>query len=320
MSQIFGWRVIGASQRGANHIRSGSVCQDAIHWLPEHGAGPPLILSIADGHGGSKYFRSGVGARMAVDAATAAFCELLNTVGKGSLSNITQIKKRVDGELPRNIVKNWLSIVETYSQIAPFTQSELSSFSEGENNKSGKIPHFESKSPAYGSTILSVLVHSQFIVYVQMGDGDILTLSEQGEIERIFLTRLLGVETNSLSQAILKPFSNSYKSKLNRNEDEFGTLRTIENFRVHFQVLDDSIPPPVMIFLSTDGLANSYKDDDDFEHFALDIYSEFVHKPFEVAFREVGQSLPSWLSKVTFGGSGDDITLGILCRQNQQQK
>jgi len=321
MPDQFSWRVIGASQRGASHIRMGSVCQDAIHWIPEHGVGPPLILSIADGHGSSKHFRSGIGARLAVDAAGAAFCELLTGVTKGSLNNIYQIKKHVEGELPRNIVKNWLGSVEAHAQIAPFTATELVAPTRNKGEKSREIPQIESKSSAYGSTLVSVLVHEQFIVYVQLGDGDIISISEQGEAEHIFSTRLLGTETNSLSEARLVWITNprSLESK-NRNEDEFGTLRTIKNFHVHFQVIDASLPPPAMILLSTDGLANSYKDDDDFEQFELDIYRKFANSTFEVAYREVCESLPAWLDQVTKGGSGDDITMGILCRESVPQK
>lgn len=35
------WRVIGASVQGAAYLSAGAPGQDAIHWLPEDGAGPP---------------------------------------------------------------------------------------------------------------------------------------------------------------------------------------------------------------------------------------------------------------------------------------
>ena len=61
------WRAIGESVRGAAHLRSGLVNQDAFHWLPASGVGPPLILVISDGHGSAKYFRSHIGSAQAAE-------------------------------------------------------------------------------------------------------------------------------------------------------------------------------------------------------------------------------------------------------------
>lgn len=316
MLNQYNWQVIGASQRGASHIRAGSVCQDAIHWLPEHGLGPPLILSVADGHGSSRFFRSGIGARFAVDAAGAAFTELLASIENGSLIGINQIKKHLDGEMPRNIVKNWLGSVDAHTQIAPFIPSEFSASHKMGGETSSESSQNDKKIPAYGSTIISVLVHEQFIVYTQLGDGDIISISEQGKAKSIFATRQLGTETNSLSEAKLVRISSSGTSP-RKNEDEFGTVRPDQNFHVHFQIIDASLPPPAMIMLSTDGLSNSYKDDADFQQFSIDIYQTFVTKPYQVAYREVGELLPVWLDKITRDGSRDDVTVGILCRKRE---
>ena len=64
------WRVIGESVRGAGHKRNGMPNQDAYTCLPESGVGSVLCVAVADGHGSTRYFRSDVGARLAVQSAT----------------------------------------------------------------------------------------------------------------------------------------------------------------------------------------------------------------------------------------------------------
>ncbi|MGC9395001.1 MAG: protein phosphatase 2C domain-containing protein, partial [Anaerolineae bacterium] len=72
-----GWRVVGRSVQGASHARGGMPNQDAIQWFPDSGVGPPLILSLSDGHGSPRNFRSDIGAEFAVEAATSLMRELL---------------------------------------------------------------------------------------------------------------------------------------------------------------------------------------------------------------------------------------------------
>ena len=80
------WRVIGASVRGAAHLSSGAPNRDAIHWLPEYGAGPPVILAVSDGRGSAKCIRSDVGSRLAV---TRDYAATLATVVKNGLGPLS---------------------------------------------------------------------------------------------------------------------------------------------------------------------------------------------------------------------------------------
>lgn len=50
------WYVMGGTERGATHERSGLVNQDAIHWLPESGKSSFIVLTVSDGHGSAKSF------------------------------------------------------------------------------------------------------------------------------------------------------------------------------------------------------------------------------------------------------------------------
>ncbi len=64
------WRVVGASVRGATHVRLDRPNQDALYWRPRSGRAAEMVLAVADGHGGPRYVRSGIGAWYAVRAIT----------------------------------------------------------------------------------------------------------------------------------------------------------------------------------------------------------------------------------------------------------
>ena len=62
------WAVAGASVRGALHVRDGLPNQDALlTWVSDDPAAPVAIVTVADGHGGARHFRSAIGARLAVE-------------------------------------------------------------------------------------------------------------------------------------------------------------------------------------------------------------------------------------------------------------
>jgi hypothetical protein len=65
-----------------------------------------------------------------------------------------------------------------------------------------------------------------------------------------------------------------------------------------------------MIMLSTDGFSNSFQDDAAFFKFGSDVRDIIVADGLE----KVSACLPDWLTEITERGSGDDISLGIVCR------
>lgn len=72
------WRIIGESVPGASHLRAGIPNQDAILQLRESARSLPLILSVSDGHGSDKCFRSDRGSRFAVKKAVQLVGEFLD--------------------------------------------------------------------------------------------------------------------------------------------------------------------------------------------------------------------------------------------------
>ena len=138
---------------------------------------------------------------------------------------------------------------------------------------------------AYGSTILGVLAAPEFLVYLQLGDGDILLVSDAGEVSRPWARdgRRLSAETTSLC--------------------------TLEAWKsVHVAVQPNAAQAPRLVLLSTDGYSDSFREDAGFLKVASDILEIIRREGFE----KVEQSMESWLSETSRLGSGDDTTLGIL--------
>jgi hypothetical protein len=279
------WRVLGHSVRGATHERAGRPNQDAIRWLPESGDRLPLILALADGHGSPRSFRSEWGARLAVETATQVISEFL----LGQSESLSAIKRAAEEWLPGALVRRWADAVAAHLAAHPFAAAELDLTVDDHRRahvRQGGEP--SNAQVAYGTTILAAAVAESFILYMQLGDGEILTISEEGEVTRPLPKdeRLFANETTSLC-----------------SEDAW------RDFRVCFQVV--STMPPALILLSTDGYPNSFRDDAGF----LKVGSDILEAIRAGGLDHVNDQLESWLTESTYAGSGDDVTLGLICAE-----
>ena len=284
------WRVTGQSVRGASHVRTGLPNQDAIRWLPESGTGLPLVLAVSDGHGSAKCFRSSVGAGFAVKIATKVIQEFLESLPEptgSSAVNLSAIKRWAEDNLLREIVRRWREAVADHILAHHLTDAEREHL-DAKVNVSRRRQVVLEPILAYGATLLTVLVAESFILYLQLGDGDILTVSETGEVSRPPLPadeRLFANETTSLC-----------------------SREAWREFRTHFQVLSGS--PPALILVSTDGYANSFRDEAGFLQVGADILEMISSDGLDAVY----EGLETWLTEASQDGSGDDITLGIICR------
>jgi hypothetical protein len=263
------WRVAGKRVRGATHTRAGKPCQDAIDWWERDGV---VVLSVADGHGSERSPHSDKGARFAVESALHALCYLYANSG---FENLTAFKRYAEEQLPRALVRDWTERVQAHHtrSLAPCGRPESD----------------DDVLVQYGSTLLSVLATSEFLLFLQLGDGDILVVSDDGAVTRPIPkdARLMANETTSLC-----------------------TPHAWREVRVVFQPIVQS--PPALILVSTDGYANSFVSSADFEKVGPD-YLQFIR---EEGFDRVASHLEEWLTEAAEQGSGDDITLGIICRRD----
>ncbi len=281
VAPVEGWQALRASVRGAAHIRSGAANQDATAiWQAQPGR-LPLVLAVADGHGSAAYTRSHIGAAYAVKIALRVLARdlLSRLIQPGVPPDLTQLKRICDEWLPKVLVRSWQERVQHFTRRYPFAPAELSLLS-----AKGTEEPADSLTP-YGATLIACLLTEQFHLYLQLGDGDILTVAGDGTISRPALpadARLLGNETTSLCMA-----------------------NTAESVRLAFQpVLGE---PPALVLLSTDGYANSFVDGASFEQVGADLLAAIRADGLAA----VGEALPDWLAQTSAAGSGDDISVAL---------
>lgn len=281
------WRYFGTSVIGANHLRLGLPNQDALDWLASYGnPQPPGLLAVADGHGNALHMRSASGSRLAVQVARTLLTDL--AAHYEQTRDLVAIHRAITEQLPRRLLRTWRRAVDQDLAATPLTAAELANLP-----ANGLALLHAQPRLAYGSTLLATLVTRDFLLYLQLGDGDIVTVDRAGVAQHLPLPpdpNLIGNVTSSLC------------------------MPTAEQFvRLHFQRCDESAP--ALILLASDGYANSFVSEADFLLAAQDIYALITAAEQEQAgqaVRMLRAQLPNWLRMTSDGGSGDDITVGIL--------
>jgi serine/threonine protein phosphatase PrpC len=266
------------------HKRTELTNQDAMDWLPESGTGSSLVLAVSDGHGSAKCFRSDVGSRFAVEVATTEMQHLLDE--HLDLSDLSAIKRMAEEQLLRSVASAWHTKVETHLAEHPFADEEWQCLEE----KGGPRARQEVEEMpvlAYGATLLTVLATEAFILYLQLGDGDIVCVNSAGEATRPLPQdeRLIANETTSLCMP--DPW---------------------QEMRVRLASLSEQ--PPSMIQLSTDGYRNAFRS----EALFLETAQEFLWKMQTEGLDALAQELTGILNDASHHGSGDDVTVGIMKR------
>jgi serine/threonine protein phosphatase PrpC len=285
------WCCRGTSVQGFSHLRTGLVNQDAIRWWQSDSkSGVPLVMAVSDGHGSAKSFRSQIGSKYAVDIAIAEIREFFrldhpHTLADDANIKLASINEFVQRRLPQLLVEQWQEAVRQHRYENPFTDEELSQLETKEGPAAKFAVEAESSTLAYGATLLTVLVTESFILYLQLGDGDILCVNATGKTTHAFVKAegLIANETTSLC---------------------------MEKAWQHVQVrlVPSTTSPPVLMLLSTDGYSNSFANDDDFRRIGTD-YRAMI---FDRGLDFVAEQLEDILQTTSRDGSGDDITLGLI--------
>jgi hypothetical protein len=264
------WNALGGSVRGASHLRNGLPNQDAWEFHDES----PWLLAMADGHGSARSFRSDRGAGFAV--------KLANEFGSNLPAdrNPSTVKQWVEYDLPRELIRRWREQVDANIESEPFSAGEGQILGlKADNEPRARL--------AYGATLLLIVATDSFIFYLQLGDGDILTVSASGEVTRPLPKdeRLIANETTSLCME-----------------------KAWEEVRTAFQVIASD--PPALILAATDGYANAFRDEASFQQVGTDLLRFLREEGPEF----IKGNLENWLNETSEAGSGDDITVGLLYR------
>jgi serine/threonine protein phosphatase PrpC len=290
-----GWHVLGASVRGAAHIRAGLANQDAMQVELADGCKLPAILAVSDGHGSAKCFRSDIGSQLAVKVAAEVLREFAAASAIGEMP-AGQIEQLAVG-LPGQIVSLWRDAIGKHWQANPITDQEWSAMDPDVQTKVRQT--LESGKPfiAYGATLVSAMLGRNYMVSLQLGDGEILAATRD---------RAAGdsVAGNAVTADVQQPIAAD--PALIANETTSLCQDDAErNFRVRVQ---QGGAPPALILLATDGYPNSFATPEGFRQVASDLLAMLDQEGFE----PIAQALPGWLEEASQQGSGDDVSVAIL--------
>lgn len=140
-AHALGWEVFGYSQIGSAHVRRGAINQDHVDWRCDSD-GLGFVAAVADGHGAAPYFRSDIGAKLAVQSALDCL----------KFPNPQQPSAATIGTWIHN---RWSELVHAHLSQQRFS-----------------APHDGDDLLPYGSTLIAASASSRWLITAQIGDGD----------------------------------------------------------------------------------------------------------------------------------------------------
>lgn len=236
------WRAVCASERGSSHA-FGTPNQDAVRCDPVSRPGRPTVwvATVADGHGGSRYVRSDVGARAAVDVAMDVVRRALEDSPDADPAAV------LHGAAAR-VVAQWCDAVRDHASTHPYSADEVA--------RTGGRPPDADDLTSYGTTLLMAVVGEHGVAVAQVGDGDALVRSHGFATRPVpGDDRLVAGQTTSLCLAT-----------------------AVEDFR-HWSLTSSGEPD--LVLLATDGYANSFAQEDWWQDLVGDLASHAEELGFD---------------------------------------
>jgi len=271
------WKITVASVKGAVHEKSNAPNQDS--YIQQIFSDNRFVFALADGHGSRKCFRSEAGSKLAVTIAAEVIEDVLNHFTLEDKLNAKLIKK----DIPLKIIESWKTAIDKQLENCPITEEENGQLTPSEISVVEKNKYI-----VYGSTLIVSFFYDGYIICWQLGDGNILFVSDQGKS-----SMPMGKDTTMIA-------NETYSLCMKSAEDYFN-----------IKVFKDSDPMLRLILVSSDGYANSFRSEEGFLKVGTDILNIIDDEDFQV----IEDELEEWLTGTMISGSGDDITAGVFFRQ-----
>lgn len=289
---------VNFSCQGESHIATGKVCQD-YSYSHVYADGSAIAI-VCDGHGGKRYFRSNIGAKIATEVTARKVKTFIQEVGfsllhGASFTQISAISTQIENQdfakqseteralrmLAGSIIYEWDTEVKAHAVQNPILDEEktdleekwIIEFNEGHNLEK-----------VYGCTLIAYVYTPDFWFAFQIGDGKCFALKGNGVWsepipwdDRCFLNKTTSICDSS----------------------------AIDEFRFCY---DGSGGYPVAMILGSDGIDDSFGASENQANFYVQILKSLVVSGEEATKTEVETTLPQ-LSKV---GSQDDMSLAMV--------
>lgn len=289
---------ISFSCQGESHIATGKVCQDySYSHVYEDGA---AIAIVCDGHGGKRYFRSDIGAKIAAEVAERKVRAFVAEGGRSLLqgtpfTQISAITTQIENQdfarqseierafrrLAGSIIYEWDTQVKAHAAQNPILDEEkpdledrwIADFNEGHNLEK-----------VYGCTLITYVYTPDFWFAFQIGDGKCFAVDKSGHWsepipwdDRCFLNKTTSICDSS----------------------------AIDEFRFCYE---GNGSYPVAMILGSDGIDDSFGASENQANFYVQILKSLVVSGEEATRVEIESTLPQ-LSKI---GSRDDMSLAMV--------
>lgn len=270
------------SRSGASHQRRGVPCQDASLSASVRSADGARVglMAVADGHGGSRYWLSDVGSRLACELALRLAGEDLRgrRLGTGGAAELEEVRRWLAHDLPGRLLPAWQAAI-----AADWRRRERPEAHAGE----------VFSAQTYGSTLALVVLTPHWWGHTGLGDWDLVLLSND-QPDRIISQEggdgLQGEATESLC--------------LGRAADRFAA-------RTAVYPLGGDRSQPCGLVLSTDGVRKSCAADAD--HLALSRFLLEEAEPLQASAAGETLRLDASLDRISREGSGDDVSVALAC-------
>lgn len=262
--------------KGATHVRNQMPCQDNKKIIKI--SDEITIIALSDGHGSSKCPRSDRGSMIAVNSFYHIMKKYLEIYGEDEediTHLMTFLNREGDVRFAQDVCEEWQARVK---------QSFYKNKVEGMTNEDGSIK-WPSVFSLYGTTLLGMLITDSFVFSFQIGDGDISAVTKDAVEPLVEPEKFLGTETHSLSKpdAWRKAVTSVHRLEAESRES-------------------------YMYILSTDGFANSYTSDKEYQKTCRDYLQMLQEYGIDV----VQANLKKWLTETSELGCGDDITVVMV--------
>lgn len=284
------------SCQGESHKADEKPCQDAsFSAVYDNGL---AIAIVCDGHGGERYFRSDVGANMAIEVIRDSVNTFVKNVdlvffkdqpytAEEAITSEEIVKKptpidKAFRQLFSSIIYQWNNKIAEHATNTPVTEWEQQHVPQKYLDELQTSETFEK---LYGCTLMVYVQTPDYWFAFHLGDGKCISFHQEGDFwqmpipwdERCFLNK-----TTSICDA-----------------------NAINEFRYCYEG-DGKFP--MAIFLGSDGMDDSFGEDTNLVNFYIQVIKMLVTEGKEATIASIESDLPQ-LSKI---GSKDDMSVAFV--------
>lgn len=262
---------------GASHISRDLICQDSSACVDRE---KYSFAAAADGHGSLCYLRTDRGSRLAVECAAECVSEFMEVLGdEDEMLNDERQREELFNQLWRSIIARWHDMTEKDFLNEPFTEEELARIPE-------KFEVYRERYMegdyigAYGTTLVFAVVTENYAFGAQIGDG-----------------KCVVIDCDSNVFAPIPDDPRCYENVTTSMCQDDAALSA------RFFYLPKGFMPAA-VFLCTDGVENSYWNEEQLFGFFRGLALTIVENGIEDSVRQLAEFLPAMTKK----GSGDDVS------------